>query len=115
MSPTEFNAALVDIGWSYGVLADQLGCHRGHVSLMGRGLTPIPDGIGEWLERLADTHRRNRVPAWRTAPNRLALETRAEIRRLYALGYPVSDLAADYSVSPATIYRIIDRHTDSSS
>lgn len=54
MTPDEFRLALDLIGWTGRELGRRLG-HKSpsYVSQMARGLRPVPDGLGAWLDGLA--------------------------------------------------------------
>lgn len=67
MNPEQLREALAAIGWTGGVLALRLGCHRNLPLKWLDGSTALPPAVAAWLRRLAQAHQRNPPPDdWRT-------------------------------------------------
>lgn len=66
MTPAELKAALATIGWSGRELSVRAGCHRNLPVAWMRGIIPVPQPIGAWLQRVARFHEQHPAPEWRT-------------------------------------------------
>jgi transcriptional regulator with XRE-family HTH domain len=57
VTPAEFSAALVSIGWSQRQLAGRLKCDQKMASRWSSGAAAVPPSIATWLTQLATAHR----------------------------------------------------------
>lgn len=56
LTPAEFSAALVMLGWSERYLARQLQCDKKMVQRWSAGDAPIPQSLAMWLVKLSVYH-----------------------------------------------------------
>lgn len=61
-TPEAYQEALDTIGWSMHGLAIRLGVHETRTRRWGSGQAVIPDVVWEWLQSLAEAHRKNPLP-----------------------------------------------------
>lgn len=72
MTPTRFNECLLLLRWTPINLASALQCDLSLVEAWEAGNDTIPEGLGDWLEKLALAHKENPIPhayrGWHQSP-----------------------------------------------
>ncbi|MFB9952404.1 hypothetical protein ACFFP0_26475 [Rhizobium puerariae] len=63
MTPARFTECLLHIRWTPINIASALQCELSWIEAMEAGTEEIPEALGEWLEKLAQTHEALPPPA----------------------------------------------------